>query len=147
MNIAICEDEKVFLKQLHMRINSLKIHDCQISEFTSGQELLSNFVKRIFGEIMVLPVFVQNLIEVGNISIELLLIFLYFSLLSEKKNNKAAMVSSYLGSIVLMSISVLLLVNFIVNFFVTAMVSFVNFEDNLKHRVSTFWLYRLLIRS
>lgn len=35
MNIAICDDEKVFLKQLHMKINSLKIHNCQISEFTS----------------------------------------------------------------------------------------------------------------
>lgn len=46
---------------------------------------------------MVLPVFVKNLIEVGNICIELLLIFLYFSLLSEKKNNKIAIVLSYLG--------------------------------------------------
>ena len=55
MNIAICDDEKVFLKQLHMKINSLKIHNCQISEFTSGQELLSNFVKGMY-EIIILDV-------------------------------------------------------------------------------------------
>lgn len=98
---------------------------------------------------MILPVFVKNLIEVGNIGIELLLIFLYFSLLSEKKNNKTAIVLSYLGSVVLMSISVLLFGNFIVNFFVTAivlvMVSFLNFEDNLKHRVFLIFIYLLII--
>lgn len=55
MNIAICDDEKVFLKQLHTKINSLKIHNCQISEFTSGQELLSNFVKGMY-EIVILDV-------------------------------------------------------------------------------------------
>lgn len=55
MNIAICDDEKAFLKQLRMKINSLKIHDCQISEFTSGQELLSNFVKGMY-EIIILDV-------------------------------------------------------------------------------------------
>ena len=98
---------------------------------------------------MVLPVFVKNLIEVGNICIELLLIFLYFSLLSEKKNNKTAIVLSYLGSVVLMSISVLLLGNFIVNFFVTAIVlaviSFANFDDNLKHRIFLIFIYLLII--
>ena len=57
---------------------------------------------------IVLPVFVKNVIEVINISIELLLIFLYFSLLSEKKNNKTAIVLSYLGSVVLLSFSVFL---------------------------------------
>lgn len=98
---------------------------------------------------IVLPVFVKNLIEVGNICIELLLIFLYFSLLSEKKDNKAAIVLSYLGSVVLMSFSVLLFGNFIVNFLVTAivlaMVSFLNFEDNLKHRVFLIFIYLLII--
>ena len=89
------------------------------------------------------------MIEVGNISIELLLTFLYFSLLSEKKNNKTAIVLSYLGSVVLMSFSVLLFGNFIVNFLVTAIVlavvSFVNFEDNLKHRVFLIFIYLLII--
>lgn len=98
---------------------------------------------------MVLPVFVQNLIEVVNISLELLLIFLYFSLLSEKKNNKTAIVLSYLGSVVLLSSAVLLSGNFIVNFLVTAivlaLVSFANFEDNLKHRFFLIFIYLLII--
>lgn len=98
---------------------------------------------------MILPVFLKNLIEVGNIGIELLLIFLYFSLLSEKKGNKTAIVLSYLGSVVLMSISVLLFGNFIVNFFVTAIVlavvSFVNFEDDFKHRFFLIFIYLLII--
>lgn len=79
----------------------------------------------------------------------MLLIFLYFSLLSEKKNNKIAIVLSYLGSVVLMSFSVLLLGNFIVNFFVTAIVlaviSFANFDDNLKHRIFLIFIYLLII--
>lgn len=98
---------------------------------------------------IVLPVFVQNVIEVVNISIELILIFLYFSLLSEKKNNKTAIALSYLGSVVLLSSSVFLSGNFIVNFLVTAivlaLVSFVNFEDNLKHRFFLIFIYLLII--
>ena len=93
--------------------------------------------------------FLKNLIEVGNICIELLLIFLYFSLLSEKKNNKIAIVLSYLGSVVLLSSSVFLSGNFIVNFLVTAiilaLISFVNFEDNLKHRFFLIFIYLLII--
>lgn len=89
------------------------------------------------------------MIEVGNICIELLLIFLYFSLLSEKKNNKIAIVLSYLGSVVLLSSSVFLSGNFIVNFLVTAiilaLISFVNFEDNLKHRFFLIFIYLLII--
>lgn len=98
---------------------------------------------------IVLPVFVKNVIEVINISIELLLIFLYFSLLSEKKNNKTAIVLSYLGSVVLLSFSVFLSGNIIVNFLVTAvvlaLVSFVNFQDNLKHRFFLIFIYLLII--
>ena len=55
MNIAICDDEELFLKQLRSKINSLKIWDCQISEFTSGHELLRNFVKGMY-EIIILDV-------------------------------------------------------------------------------------------
>lgn len=98
---------------------------------------------------IVLPVFVKNVIEVINISIELFLIFLYFSLLSEKKNNKTAIVLSYLGSVVLLSFSVFLSGNIIVNFLVTAvvlaLVSFVNFQDNLKHRFFLIFIYLLII--
>lgn len=55
MNIAIVDDEQVFLKQLTQKINGLKVHDYQITAFTSGQALLSNFVRGMY-EIIILDV-------------------------------------------------------------------------------------------
>ncbi len=52
MNIAICDDEPVFLKQLHKKINDMKLPDCQIHEFTSGKDLLSFFVKGMYEAII-----------------------------------------------------------------------------------------------
>lgn len=37
MNIAIVDDEPVFLKQLHNRLREMKLPDCEIHEFTSGR--------------------------------------------------------------------------------------------------------------
>lgn len=48
MRIAICDDEPVFLKRLYSKIRSKQVHDCQIEQFTSGRELLNNFVKGYF---------------------------------------------------------------------------------------------------
>lgn len=55
MNIAICDDEPVFLKQLHRKISELKVPDCQIHEFSSGKDLLSCFVKGMY-EVIILDV-------------------------------------------------------------------------------------------
>ena len=44
MNIAICDDETVFIRQLHRKISEMKIPDCHIHEFTSGRDLLNNTV-------------------------------------------------------------------------------------------------------
>ena len=55
MNIAICDDEPVFLKQLHNRIRSMKIPDCEVHEFTSGRDLLSFYVKGMY-EVIILDV-------------------------------------------------------------------------------------------
>lgn len=55
MNIAICDDEQVFLRQLHRKIADLKIPDCQIHEFSSGKELLSSFIKGMY-EVIILDV-------------------------------------------------------------------------------------------
>lgn len=35
---------------------------------------------------IVLPVLLQNIIEIANVAVEILLIFLYLSLLSKRKN-------------------------------------------------------------
>ena len=45
MNIAICDDEPVFLKKLYKKLTDMKIPDCRIHEFTSGKELLKLYVK------------------------------------------------------------------------------------------------------
>lgn len=55
MNIAIVDDEAIFLNQLHNRISDLKIPDCQIHNFESGDDLLSFFVKGMY-EVIILDV-------------------------------------------------------------------------------------------
>lgn len=55
MNIAICDDEQMFLRQLHRKISELKIPDCQIHEFSSGIDLLNEFVEGMF-EVIILDV-------------------------------------------------------------------------------------------
>lgn len=55
MNIAICDDESVFLRTLHKKINDMKLPDCNVYEFTSGRELLNNTVEGKF-EIIILDV-------------------------------------------------------------------------------------------
>jgi DNA-binding LytR/AlgR family response regulator len=55
VNIAICDDEPVFLKQLHSRIVDMKLPDCEIHEFTSGKDLLSFYVKGMY-EVVILDV-------------------------------------------------------------------------------------------
>ena len=60
MNIAIVDDEPVFLKQLHNRLREIKIPDCVIHEFTSGRELLSSYVKGMY-EVIILDVEMPDL--------------------------------------------------------------------------------------
>ncbi len=46
-----------------------------------------------------LPVLIENIIEIVNVAIEMMLVFLYFSLLSKAKVNKSSslsVVSSFL---------------------------------------------------
>lgn len=48
-----------------------------------------------------LPVLIENIIEIVNVAIEMMLVFLYFSLLSKAKVNKAVLYLSYLLSTVI----------------------------------------------
>lgn len=48
MNIAIVDDEPVFLKQLHNRLREMKLPDCEIHEFTSGRDLEPVFTRKIW---------------------------------------------------------------------------------------------------
>ena len=60
MNIAIVDDEPVFLKQLHNRLREMKLPDCEIHEFTSGRDLLSFYVKGMY-EVIILNVEMPDL--------------------------------------------------------------------------------------
>ena len=55
MNIAIVDDEPIFLKQLHNRLREMKLPDCEIHEFTNGRDLLSFYVKGMY-EVIILDV-------------------------------------------------------------------------------------------
>ena len=61
-----------------------------------------------------LPVLIENIIEIVNVAIEMMLVFLYFSLLSKAKVNKAVLYLSYLLSTVILSATVLLTDNILV---------------------------------
>lgn len=55
MNVAIVDDEKVFLKELHDKIDSLGMSDYKVCEFESGESFLSKFEKGKF-DIIILDV-------------------------------------------------------------------------------------------
>lgn len=61
-----------------------------------------------------LPVLIENIIEIVNVAIEMMLVFLYFSFLSKAKVNKAVLYLSYLLSTVILSATVLLTDNILV---------------------------------
>lgn len=55
MNIAIVDDERVFLKELHDKIDTLGMSDYRVYEFESGESFLSKFDKGKF-DIIILDV-------------------------------------------------------------------------------------------
>lgn len=55
MNIAIVDDERVFLKELHDKIDTLGMSDYKVYEFESGEAFLSTFEKGKF-DIIILDV-------------------------------------------------------------------------------------------
>lgn len=81
MNIAICDDEPVFLKQLHNRIRSMKIPDCEVHEFTSGRDLLSFYVKGMY-EVIILDVEMPELTVCSEDSVSAISADAEFSIIS-----------------------------------------------------------------
>lgn len=62
-----------------------------------------------------MPVLLQNIIEIANVAVEILLIFLYLSLLSKRKIDKLPLVFSYLIATAFLSAVVLLSDNIFLN--------------------------------
>lgn len=98
---------------------------------------------------IVLPVLLQNIIEIANVAVEILLIFLYLSLLSKRKIDKLPLVFSYLIATAFLSAVVLLSDNIFLNLVLTtvliSLISFLCFDDTIKHRIFWIAIYLLII--
>lgn len=96
---------------------------------------------------MILSVWVQNIIEIVNVSVEMILVFLYYSLLSRRKISKPLFFIAYIFSTAILS-SVVLFVNDIFTCLVTttiliSSVAFLCFEDSIRHKI--FWIALFLL--
>lgn len=96
---------------------------------------------------IILPVWVQNIIEIANVAVEMILVFLYFSLLSKQKINKCLYFVAYILATSILS-SVVLFVNDIFLYLVTttviiSLVAFLCFEDSVRHKI--FWIVIFLL--
>lgn len=98
---------------------------------------------------MVLPVFVQNIIEIMNVVVEIMLIFLYFSLLSKPKLRKSALFIIFLLATTILSFVVLLCENIVIHLVTTtsliSLISFICFDDTVKYRIFWIVIYLMII--
>ena len=98
---------------------------------------------------IVLPVLIQNIIEIANIIIEIALIFHYFSLLSSRKCNKSTFFISYFLMVLILSCSVLFCDNTIVYFITTIGIliytAFIVFSETTEKRILFILIYLLII--
>lgn len=94
-----------------------------------------------------MPVVVQNIIEIANVAVEMLLVFLYFSLLSKRKVNKLFFSATYIISTIMLS-SVVLFVDDIFMYLVTtttiiSLVAYFCFDDSVRNKI--FWIVIFLL--
>lgn len=96
-----------------------------------------------------MDILIENIIEIVNVSIELLLVFLFFSLLSKRKTGKIVTTVVYLLSVASLSAIILLtdnvLVNLLSTIIIVCLISVICFDDTVSHKV--FWnvLFLLII--
>lgn len=96
-----------------------------------------------------MDILIENIIEIVNVSIELLLVFLFFSLLSKRKVGKIVTTVVYLLSVASLSAIILLtdnvLVNLLSTIIIVCLISVICFDDTVSHKV--FWnvLFLLII--
>lgn len=98
---------------------------------------------------MILSVFVQNIIEIINVAVEMILVFLYYSLLSKRKISKPLFFIAYILSTAILS-SVVLFVNDIFIYLVTttiliSSIAFLCFDDSIRHKIFWTTLFLLII--
>ena len=93
------------------------------------------------------PTWIQSAIEIINVAIEMILVFLYFSLLSKRRRGRLFFCSAYLISTVILSTVVLLNNDIFVYLLTTtaiiSLIAFTCFEDSNRQRV--FWIAIFLL--
>lgn len=96
-----------------------------------------------------LSIIIQNIIEVVNIAVEMILIFLYFSLLSSRRCSKAMFFISYVLMVSCLSFAVLHFDNTIINFIATIGIliytAFIVYSETVKKRILLILIYLLII--
>lgn len=96
-----------------------------------------------------LSVLVQNIIEIINVAVEMILVFLYFLLLSKRKISKLLFGIAYILSTAILS-SVVLFANDIFIYLVTttiliSLIAFLCFDDSVLHKIFWITLFLLII--
>ncbi len=96
-----------------------------------------------------MPIILQNIIEIANVCVEMFLIFLYFSILSERRVSNIIFTISYFFSVVALSASVLLtdipLLSLFTTLIILTAVAFYCYEDTIRRRLLMIVLYMLII--
>lgn len=92
----------------------------------------------------------QNIIEITNVMVEMILIFLYFSLLSERKHHsRCPVLSAYILSVVALSATVLLKAEALVLLFVSIGILFaiamLIYAEPVRNKVLWVFIYVLII--
>lgn len=96
-----------------------------------------------------LPVIIQNLIEVVNIAVEMILIFLYFSLLSNRRCSNVMYFLSYVLVVSCLSFAVLYFDNTIIYFITTIGIliytAFIVYSETVRKSILLILIYLLII--
>lgn len=98
---------------------------------------------------MLLTVIMQNIVKIIDVAVEIFLIFLYFSLLSQGKRSDILTILLYVLMVTALSATVLIFDNTMVCFLVTvgilSYIVFIVYNDSLKHRLFWILIYLLII--
>ncbi len=94
-----------------------------------------------------LPVWIENIIEIANVTVEMLLVFLYFSLLSKRKISKCLFYTAYIFAAAILSAVVIsvddIFLYLVATTIIINLVAYLCFDDSIRHKV--FWIVIFLL--
>ena len=94
-----------------------------------------------------LPIWIENIIEIANVTVEVLLVFLYFSLLSKRKISKCLFYTAYIFAVAILSAVVIsvddIFLYLVATTIIISLVAYLCFDDSIRHKV--FWIVIFLL--